>query len=248
MISKSKLVKKSLYKSFDKIGRPSCKSFLNELNDDLDFLEDINALIRTNDIFIKRKFNDIYEFSIYRNFIYGLIRDSRPSVVVETGVLHGLTSAWILKALEDNKKGRLISIDLPRRDWDKYFKGIQFGKEGDAELEIKNEIPGWVIPKNLKDRWELNLGPSQDHLPKVCAEQKYIDLFIHDSDHSYQTMQTECELVNKYHPESNIIIDDYYLNEYAFDFQKQIGKDMLEIKEINDSLKEVKGFAFFLNK
>ena len=183
MISKSKLVKECLDQSFKKIERPLCKVFLNELNYDSRFLKDINTLIRTNEIFTKRDFSDIYEFSVYRNFIYGFIRESRPNIVVETGVLHGLTSAWILKALEDNKKGRLISIDLPRRDWDKHFKGIHFGKGGDSELEIKNEHPGWVIPKKLKKRWDLTIGPSQTYLPKVCAEQKNIDLFIHDSDH-----------------------------------------------------------------
>ena len=61
-------------------------------------------------------------------------------------------------------------------------------------------------------------------------------------------MKIECELINKYHPNSNIIIDDYYLNDYASDFQIKIGKDMVEIEEINDNLEKVKGFAFFLNK
>ena len=245
MMSKSDLVKKKLHESFEKIKKLSCQEFLNGLSHDSNFLENVNSLILTNDIFVKRSFKDIYEFSVYRNFLYAIIRDLKPNVIVETGVLHGLTSAWILKALKDNNNGKLISIDLPRRDWNKYFKGIQFGEGGEAEFEIKNELPGWVIPKNLKERWELYLGPSMIHLPKVCATEESIDLFIHDSDHSYDVMQLECELINKYHPKSNIVIDDYYLNDFVFDFQKKTGRDFIEIEDINDNLEEVKGCAFF---
>ena len=51
--------------------------------------------------------------------------DGIKSKVLETGVFHGLTTMWILKALEDNKKGKLISIDIKRSDWNKYFKNIK---------------------------------------------------------------------------------------------------------------------------
>ena len=49
---------------------------------------------------------------------------------------------------------------------------FNFGKEGDSELEIKDEFPGWVVPKELKKRWSLTLGPHTSIFSKVCAEQK----------------------------------------------------------------------------
>jgi hypothetical protein len=45
--------------------------------------------------------------------IWCLIRHLRPANVVETGVAHGMTSRFILEALESNGTGRLWSIDLP---------------------------------------------------------------------------------------------------------------------------------------
>ena len=75
------------------------RNYLEDLEKDNNFITQINQKIKSNQIFQKRVFNSIYEFSVYRNFIYSLIRNQKPSVVLETGVLHGLTSAWILKAL-----------------------------------------------------------------------------------------------------------------------------------------------------
>ena len=44
--------------------------------------------------------------------MYGLIRLMRPKTVVEIGRLAGVSSEWILHALEDNEKGHLDSIDI----------------------------------------------------------------------------------------------------------------------------------------
>ncbi|MFO8109943.1 MAG: hypothetical protein R6U17_05410 [Thermoplasmata archaeon] len=45
--------------------------------------------------------------------LYSLIRKNKPSTVIETGVCNGMSSAAILKALEDNDRGMLYSVDLP---------------------------------------------------------------------------------------------------------------------------------------
>ena len=73
--------------------------------------------------------------------------------------------------------------------------------------------------------------------------QAHIDLFIHDSDHSYETMKLECELIQKYHSDAVIVIDDYYANNYAFDFQKETGRNLFEIDDINDDLQSCQGCA-----
>lgn len=225
------------------------KNFLKELDKDKDFLKRINKSIQKNSIFKKRSFNAIYEFSVYRNFIYSLIRNKRPKIVVETGVLHGLTSAWILKALKDNRYGKLISIDLPRRDWKKYFGNKPFGPGGDTEFEIEEQKPGWVIPKNLINSWELYLGPSSKFLEKIISENKKdIGLFIHDSDHSYKVMKFECDLVQNKLNNIDIVIDDYYCNNYYKDFSKNFNREFFCIDEINDNLEKVERCLFFPNK
>ncbi|MFC1897710.1 hypothetical protein ACFLX8_04000 [Chloroflexota bacterium] len=45
--------------------------------------------------------------------LYALCRQLRPDVVVETGIASGVSSSYILCALEENKDGQLYSIDIP---------------------------------------------------------------------------------------------------------------------------------------
>src|SRR5216684_329042 len=45
--------------------------------------------------------------------IWCLTRHLKPNTVLETGVAHGVTSRFILEALERNGAGHLWSIDLP---------------------------------------------------------------------------------------------------------------------------------------
>ena len=45
--------------------------------------------------------------------LYTLSRSIKPGIVVETGVASGISSAYILRALDKNNHGKLFSIDLP---------------------------------------------------------------------------------------------------------------------------------------
>lgn len=48
------------------------------------------------------------------SYLYALVRETKPIVVVETGVASRVISYAILQAMEDNGKGFLYSIDLPK--------------------------------------------------------------------------------------------------------------------------------------
>lgn len=224
------------------------KNYLIDLDKDQNFLQNINKNIQKNNIFKKRSFDSIFEFSVYRNFIYSLIRNKKPKIIVETGVLHGLTSAWILKALKDNGGGKLISIDLPRRDWVEYFGSKPFGPGGDVEFEIKEQKVGWAIPEDLLKFWKLYLGPSSYFLKEVISKNQDIDLFIHDSDHSYEVMKFECDLVQNKLNNIDMIIDDYYCNDYYKDFSKDYNRDFFLIDDVTDDLEQVEGCVFFPKK
>ncbi len=91
--------------------------------------------------------------------LYALLREKKPSVVVETGVCNGMSSAVILKALEDNDHGRLYSVDLP------VTAGSKEGRTG-AVLP-PGRSSGWVIPDELRGRWELFTGNTYYELPGV---------------------------------------------------------------------------------
>jgi predicted O-methyltransferase YrrM len=104
---------------------------------------------------------------------YALIKLLRPKTVVETGVGAGVSSWTILKAMEENGVGRLISIDLPT-----------------PNTELLPEV-GYLVPRDLRHRWDLRIGPSQRVLPETLKELGEIDIFQHDSRHSYSNQLRE---------------------------------------------------------
>lgn len=91
----------------------------------------------------------------------------RPSVVVETGVAMGFSTTVILAAMDDNDAGVLHSIDLPPL-------------QVDAGTFVDE-----VVPDELRGRWTLHVGPSRILLPGLARKLAPIDLFVHDSEHSY---------------------------------------------------------------
>ncbi len=213
----SKLVDITLRKMKTAFALEYNKSIMIEFQQNHTFLQSINQSIKKNDIFRTRDFESIYQFYVYRNAMYYLTRVVRPEIVVETGVLHGLTSAWILQALHENGNGRLISIDLPRRDWKSEFGDKEYGPLGNGELEeLANESPGWIVPEYLRDNWELIIGSSERELPKLMERNICPDIFIHDSDHSYETMKFECEQITSKCSNPYIVIDNFDVNNYAF--------------------------------
>lgn len=106
-------------------------------------------------------------------FLYALCKIIKPLKIVETGVAYGLSSAYILQALNENKKGKLFSIDSTFRPWE-------------SKIMI-----GSVIPTNLRDRWELIFGSSTDKLKDLLISLSSVDIFFHDSLHTSKNMTFE---------------------------------------------------------
>jgi len=151
--------------------------------------------------------------------LYVLVRLARPSVVVETGVFDGISSAVILQALEDNRDGKLISIDLPAPST------IQESTHRMRETKLPSGCqPGWAIPDNLRQRHELILGDSKTVLPKVLAKERMIDIFLHDSLHTYEYQKFEYEMAWPKVKEGGLLLSDDVLWTPAFHrFSKKIG-------------------------
>lgn len=112
--------------------------------------------------------------------IYALVRLSFPHIVLETGVANGVSSAYILQALHDNGDGRLISIDLPAHTTQV------------IDHVLRNQTTGWLVPNEFREMWTLHLGDAKLLLPSLFDELSSIDIFFHDSDHSYEHMLWEC--------------------------------------------------------
>jgi predicted O-methyltransferase YrrM len=122
--------------------------------------------------------------------LYSLVRELEPRISVETGVCNGFSTAFLLLALERNGAGELHSIDLPEVAGVDYEPGTFWeGKQGAAIPPGKE--PGWMIPAELRARWHFVLGRSQEELPPLLERLGEIDLFVHDSEHSYECMRFE---------------------------------------------------------
>jgi Methyltransferase domain len=109
--------------------------------------------------------------------IWCIVLHLKPSVVVETGVGHGVTSRFILQAMERNGGGHLSSIDLPP-----------------LAPDLRAKVGIAVVPE-LRHRWTYIKGSSRRRLPSLLKKLGKIDLFIHDSLHSKRNLVFELDSV-----------------------------------------------------
>jgi predicted O-methyltransferase YrrM len=94
---------------------------------------------------------------------YAVARLIGPRLIVETGVHDGLASLLLLRALElnrdDGSPGRLLSFDI-------------------------NPAAGWLVGEH--PLWQLEIRSTRPGLAEALSEAGPVDLFIHDSLHTYE--------------------------------------------------------------
>jgi hypothetical protein len=127
--------------------------------------------------------------------IWCLSRHLRPINVIETGVAHGVTSQFILEALERNGSGHLWSIDRPPSD------------------RAWHEQIGIAVDDRFRHRWSYIRGSSRRRLPGVLSQLGEIDLFVHDSLHNERNVRFEMDLAwAALRPGGAIVVDDIDMN------------------------------------
>ena len=135
--------------------------------------------------------------------IWCLTRHLQPGNVVETGVAHGVTSRFILEALNRNRNGNghLWSIDHPP-----------------LEPEWHEQI-GMAVDGRFPDRWSYISGSSRRRLPELLAQLHEIDLFVHDSLHSAHNVRFEVDRAwAALPPGGAVVIDDIDANRGFWSF------------------------------
>ena len=100
--------------------------------------------------------------------LYSFIKQYNITRVIETGIGWGFTSCYILSALP--KDGQLISIEA---------------------TAINKEDT--VVPPELWPLWHIIPYSAEISLLLAFQSNKNIDLFVHDSDHSYKNQMFEYE-------------------------------------------------------
>lgn len=142
--------------------------------------------------------------------LYHIVRLLRPDQVVETGVASGVSSLFILKGLSDNAAGSLTSIDLPNAD-----PGAPVPPWGKS---------GWIVPDSLRSRWELRIGDSKRLLPSILDRTGKIQVFLHDSLHTYDHMMWEFETAWPHITNGGLLLsDDAVWNDAFKDFCHRVG-------------------------
>ena len=111
-----------------------------------------------------------------------------------------MSSFFILSALNENQKGNLYSIDLPEVGMPRLY-----GKE-----------PGWIVDDTLRKRWTLIYGKTEVKLQPLLNELKHLDIFLHDSEHSYANMRFEFSLALKYMKKGSLLLSDDVRSNSAF--------------------------------
>jgi predicted O-methyltransferase YrrM len=138
---------------------------------------------------------------------YAAVRAFAPDCIVETGVGNGVSSSYLLLALQKNRRGSLYSIGL-----------------ADPTFLPPGKDPGWLVPRWLRAPWQVHLGDAREILPDLLARLGNIGVFIHDSLHTYNHMMWEFETAYPYLSSSGLLVsDDALWNNAFYDFARNVG-------------------------
>ncbi len=181
----------------------------------------IEAAVRDVDFFRTKRWDSLLRFGLYRVTLYALTRALPGHKVIETGVLHGLSSIFILQGMWDNASdARLISIDRPST-----FEDGPANRDGFRDTLPPEHDPGWIVPECYRRFWDLRLGRSSDLLAGALADLNGLNLFIHDSEHTDETMTFEFETVWPTLRRGGILLaDNIDVNTAFFDFCRRRGR------------------------
>lgn len=125
--------------------------------------------------------------------IYSIVRTRKPEIFLETGVANGITSLLILSGMRSNGNGKLISFDV-------------------------SDDVGQVIPLELRKRWDLRIlkKPFKTSFLKELNLIQQVDMFCHDSDHSFKWQSFEYNSVFDYMRKGGMMLSDDIDSSYAF--------------------------------
>ncbi len=222
------IIKYAWKKTADRNKRKKIKQYAKQSINSQEALEKIfqgqtidskifNSLEEHLDNFIKVKKNQKWP-SVENPYLveYGLTKSicrllsiicilSKPEIVLETGVANGFSSSYILQALKQLNHGKLISIDGIFLPWQ-------------TEKKI-----GQAIPQKLKKRHILIIGKSSDELKTVFKKTEQVDIFLRDSDHTYDNVINELNIVWPHIKNGGFLMsDDVGWNDAFIDFAERV--------------------------
>src|ERR1700737_1021484 len=135
--------------------------------------------------------------------LYSLVRLLRPTNILETGVANGQSPFVCLQALARNGRGRLISVDV---------------HDDVGGLLTHEERTGW-------DLRIINRRRIRSVFRELVSELPQLDLYLHDSEHTYSWQTFEYSLVTSKLGADGIFMSDDVDGTYAYlDYCRRIGR------------------------
>ncbi|MCI4325396.1 MAG: class I SAM-dependent methyltransferase [Thermoplasmata archaeon] len=129
---------------------------------------------------------------LHARLLFVLVRRLRPGTMLETGVHHGLSTRAVLAAMARNGAGRLVSTEI------------------DANV-------GDLVEPSLRDRWDLRMiAPRAAALRAVVDSLGPLDVFLHDSRHTYLWQRLEYHLAWKALRPGGYLLSDDVDSSFAF--------------------------------
>ncbi|HXY47126.1 MAG TPA: class I SAM-dependent methyltransferase [Thermoplasmata archaeon] len=135
--------------------------------------------------------------------LHAIARLLRPEHVVEVGVSSGVSSAYLLAALERNGRGTLHSVDLPARP-----SRTANGRGASWSLP-PGKSSGWAVPRRLCRGWDLRLGDKVDVVPTLARELRRVDLVVYDVPHNEADLVREFAELDPRMPRGAVAIVDH---------------------------------------
>lgn len=132
-------------------------------------------------------------------FLYLVVRLRKPAVMIETGTFYGVMGSVVLQAMAENGTGRFITVDKPAYE--------PIPSSTDLALPEGTE-PGWLIPDSLRHHLTLLTGDSRSVLPQALDQERAIDIFMHDSLHTYEHMWFEYQWAWSRLKDGGILLSD----------------------------------------
>ena len=135
--------------------------------------------------------------------LYAIARLQRPRHVVEVGVSSGVSSAYLLAALERNGGGLLHSVDLPSTS------NRSSSGRGASWSIPPGKSSGWAVPLPLRRGWDLRLGDKADVVPRLAGELRRVDLVVYDVPHDEADLVREFATLDPRLPRGAVAIVDH---------------------------------------
>ncbi len=195
------------------------RGYISEIERDREFIRAVRRAYREHTAYLPSPTDFMVEptggGSMFFHLVslYALVRSARPHLIVETGGTPGKSSAFILRAMQRNGEGDLYTIDLPPSKSEQPL----IGPSQSHDLVSGDLGTGWCVPADLRGQHHVLIGPAQVHLPAVLQQLGRIDVFIHDSDHSYAHMLWELRTAFPYVCPGGYIWSDDILGNAAWD-------------------------------